>query len=208
MHLDDGTVQQSSNEGYSWIQLVNGQYIIAVYLHAYAYDRGYLMTGEARMFYTTDTAQQWLPIDLPAPPNEFGLGLLSFHPLQSDWLIYTGQQDCGDDKTNCRAEAYYSLNHGRSWNLIEKYVRTCTWARTSDLKIDQRLILCESYRDKKGNQKAFTSNPLEFVEGGDYFKNRRKMFDNVVGFAKFSEYLLVAEVGLNCLMHWGVLILV
>ncbi|CAE6471894.1 hypothetical protein ACGC1H_003813 [Rhizoctonia solani] len=195
VQLDDGKVHQSSNEGYSWIQLVSGEYIIAVYMHLFADDRAYLITGKDKMYYTTDTAQQWLPIDLPASPNQFGLGLLSFHPTQSDWLIYTGQQNCGEDKSNCHAEAFYSLNHGRSWNSIEKYVKTCTWARSSDLRIDPRLILCESYRDKKGNQRTFTgANPLEFVEGGDYFKNKRKMFDNVVGFAKFSEYLLVAEV--------------
>lgn len=173
---------------------MNGQYFIAVYMHQYSFDRAYLITDKGKMYYTTDTAEQWLPIDLPAPPNQFSLGLLSFHPLQSDWLLYTGQKDCGSDNTNCRAEAYYTLDHGRSWSLVEKYVRTCTWARTSDLRIDQRLILCESYRDKKGNQRSFAGNPLEFVEGGDFFRNKRKMFDNVVGFAKFSEYLLVAEV--------------
>jgi hypothetical protein len=163
-------------------------------MHLYADDRAYLITNKNKLYYTTDTAQQWLPLDLPVSPNQFGLGLLSFHPLQSDWLIYTGQDSCGDDKTNCRAEAYYTLNHGRSWTLVEKYVKTCTWARTANLRIDQHLILCESYRDKRGNQLGFANNPLEFIEGSDYFKNKRKMFDNVVGFAKFSEYLLVAEV--------------
>ncbi|KAF8677682.1 Vacuolar protein sorting/targeting protein VPS10 [Rhizoctonia solani] len=194
VQLDDGTVHQSSNEGYSWTQLVNGEYIIAVYMHLYADDRAYLITNKDKLYYTTDTAQQWLALDLPAPPNQFGLGLLSFHPLQSDWLIYTGQTNCGSDKTNCHVEAYYTLNHGRTWTSIEKYVKTCTWARTANLRIDQHLILCESYRDKKGNQLSFANNPLEFIEGSEYFKNKRKMFDNVVGFAKFSEYLLVAEV--------------
>ncbi|GAB1518497.1 vacuolar protein sorting/targeting protein PEP1 [Rhizoctonia solani] len=194
VQLDDGTVHQSSNEGYSWTQLVNGEYIIAVYMHLYADDRAYLITNKDKLYYTTDTAQQWLALDLPAPPNQFGLGLLSFHPLQSDWLIYTGQTDCGSDKSNCHVEAYYTLNHGRTWTSIEKYVKTCTWARTANLRIDQHLILCESYRDKKGNQLSFANNPLEFIEGSEYFKNKRKMFDNVVGFAKFSEYLLVAEV--------------
>ncbi|ELU44262.1 signal sequence binding protein [Rhizoctonia solani AG-1 IA] len=203
VQLDDGTVHQSSNEGYSWTQLVNGEYIIAVYMHLYADDRAYLITNKDKLYYTTDTAQQWLALDLPAPPNQFGLGLLSFHPLQSDWLIYTGQTDCGSDKSNCHVEAYYTLNHGRTWTSIEKYVKTCTWARTANLRIDQHLILCESYRDKKGNQLSFANNPLEFIEGSEYFKNKRKMFDNVVGFAKFSEYLLVAEVSQGAIQRVG-----
>ncbi|KAG8725549.1 vacuolar protein sorting/targeting protein PEP1 [Ceratobasidium sp. 395] len=196
LQLDDGTVHQSSNEGYSWTMLQNGHYFIAVYLHEFSHDRAYLFTDKAQMYYTTDTAQQWLPMNLPTPPNGLGIGLLSFHPLQSDWLIFTGSRDCeGNDVSNCHAEAFYTINHGRDWYSIEKYVRTCTWARTSDLRIDQRLILCESYRDKKGNQKSFGGeNPLEFVEGSQFFKDKRKVFNSVVGFAKFSEYLLVAEV--------------
>jgi hypothetical protein len=59
------------------------------------------------------------------------------------------------------------------------------------------LILCESYRDKQGNQAAFGShNPLELVIGGNFFAKdeRKRLFEQVVGFATFSEYLLVAEV--------------
>jgi hypothetical protein len=147
------------------------------------------------MYYTTDTARQWLPMNLPTSPNGLGIGLLSFHPSQSDWLIFTGWRNCDGDSTNCHSEAFYTLDHGRNWNSVETYVRTCTWARTSELRIDRQLILCESYRDKKGNQKSFNGeNPLQFVEGAEFFKDKRKVFDNVVGFAKFSEYLLVAEV--------------
>lgn len=196
IQLDDGTVYQSSNEGYSWISLMGGRYFIAVYMHEFSFDRAYLFTDKDEMYYTTDTAEQWLPMKLPTTPNGLGINLLSFHPLQSDWLIFTGWRDCeGNDVSNCHAEAFYTLDHGRNWFTIEKYVRTCTWARTSDLRIDARLILCESYRDKRGNQKSFgPENPLEFVEGSDLFKNKRKMFNSIVGFAKFSEYLLVAEV--------------
>ncbi|KAF8600483.1 signal sequence binding protein [Ceratobasidium sp. AG-I] len=198
LHLDDGSVQQSSNEGYSWTTLLGGRYIIAVFMHQFTYDRAYLFTDKAEMYYTTDTGQQWLPMALPGKPNGFGVGLLSFHPTQPDWLIFSSEQGCDGDSSSCRVEAYYTLDHGRNWKSVEQYVRTCTWARTSDLKIDRELILCESYRDKKGNQKRFNGdNPLEFVEGSGYFKNKRKMFDNVVGFAKFSEYLLVAEVKPN-----------
>jgi hypothetical protein len=37
-------------------------------------------------------------------------------------------------------------------------------------------------------------NPLALVEGTEYFKKQKKIFDEVVGFTKFSEFLVVAEV--------------
>ena len=35
---------------------------------------------------------------------------------------------------------------------------------------------------------------MPLVSGCDFFKKKVKIFDEVVGFAKFSEYLIVAEV--------------
>ena len=60
---------------------------------------------------------------------------------------------------------------------------------------DPTEILCESHRDKTGNQRLFQmDNPLELIEGTDYYRKKKKLFDQVVGFAKFSEFLIVAEV--------------
>lgn len=41
-----------------------------------------------------------------------------------------------------------------------------------------------------------SENPMELVVGGNFFERgrKRKMFDQVVGFAKFSEFLVVASV--------------
>ncbi len=80
---------------------------------------------------------------------------------------------------------------------MESYVRNCAWARDAELKIDSTQVLCESYRDKKGNQRTFqvNDNPLQLVGGTSFFsKNKRVLFERVVGFAKFSEFLIVAEV--------------
>jgi hypothetical protein len=81
---------------------------------------------------------------------------------------------------------------------VEKYVRNCAWARDKGLLVDPSQILCESYRDKTGSQRYFQlgTNPMQLVSGRDFYKKRTKMFDEIVGFAKFSEYLIVAEVRL------------
>lgn len=79
--------------------------------------------------------------------------------------------------------------------MVDNYIRNCAWAEDAALFVDPTEIICESYRDKVGSQKMFQQdNPLELVEGQNYYQKKKKLFDNVVGFAKFSQYLIVAEV--------------
>lgn len=146
------------------------------------------------MFYTKDTGKTWNSFSAPSRPNTFGAQILHFHP-NSDYLIWTGDADCDNNGPNCHAEAQYSTNNGGTWTLIEKYVRNCAWARDKQLKIDQTEVICESYRDKKGNQHYFPpTNALELIGGTSFYREKKKFFDRVVGFAKFSEFLIVAEV--------------
>jgi hypothetical protein len=166
-------------------------------MHSHSNDRAFLITTGRVVSYTTDGARSWNTFEAPLPPNNFNIPLMSFHPQQTDWLIWVGDADCSDRSSDCHAEAWYTVDNGRHWDLMERYVRQCAWARDSELKIDEKLVLCESYRDKKGKQAVFGStNPLELVIGGNFFSgnNRKRLFKQVVGFATFSEYLLVAEV--------------
>jgi hypothetical protein len=81
---------------------------------------------------------------------------------------------------------------------VEDYVRNCAWTKDRSINADPNEILCESHRDKKGAQNAFPApNPLELVVGENFFRRKTKLFDQVVGFAKFSEYLVVAAVSLR-----------
>ncbi|ORY35539.1 hypothetical protein BCR39DRAFT_567933 [Naematelia encephala] len=194
LELADGTIWQSSNEAFSWKQLAAGNSFLGVTMHSYAPERAYLITNQRKVFYTTDTGRSWNTFTTPMEPNNLGIPILDFHPTKSDWLIYTGSTDCTATlSNNCHAVAYYSTDHGRRWKQIEQYVRTCAWARDSRLKIDEREIICESYRNKKGSQKSGDYNPLELIAGANYYSKKIKLFDAVVGFASFSEYLLVAQ---------------
>lgn len=129
------------------------------------------------------------------PPNNFGAVIMHFHP-QTDYLLWTGNKNCENGNEDCHTEAYYSQDNGRNWNFVESYVRNCAWARDAELRIDQTLIICESFKEKKGNQKRFNANDnhLQLVAGSSFFGNKKVLFDRVVGFAKFSEFLVVAEV--------------
>ena len=199
VRLEDNTVWQSSNEGYTWQRLLAdepGVAIVAFYHHAYSNDRAYLITNTNRYWYTTDTGKTWNHLDAPLPPNTFGLFILHFHPDHSDYLLWTGSRDCESPFTNnCRAEAFYSRDNGREWVPVDTYVRNCAWARDTKLLVDKNQIFCESYAVKQGDQRVFgPSNPLQLISGRDFYAEKTKVFEHVVGFAKFSEFLIVAEV--------------
>lgn len=198
MRLADHTVWQSSNEGYVWSQLFPGKRFLAFYHHKYTSDRAYLITDTDSFYYTTDTGKTWRDLRAPSPVNTFGAQVLRFHPI-SDYLIWTGNKDCTGSLENCHAEARYSRDNGRNWVFVENYVRNCAWAKDAELESDPNEIICESFRDKKGSQKFFQGdNPLQLVAGSNFYGKKRTLFEHVVGFAKFSEFLVVAEVVSVC----------
>lgn len=195
MQLYDGTIWQSSNEGYTWQQLKPEERLLTFYMHTYSDDRAYLFTGDTHYFYTTDGARSWNIAEAPLPPTRQAPQILAFHPTLSDTLIWMGDADCSGNLENCHVEAHITFDHGRNWNLVEKYIKQCAFARDSGFKVDGKEIICESYREKTGRQSSFDmSNPLQLVIGTDWFATKQVIFNQVVGFATFSEYLLVAEI--------------
>ncbi|SCV67566.1 BQ2448_5177 [Microbotryum intermedium] len=193
---DKNRVWESQNEGFSWRQVSEGKHFVAMTMHAHAKDRAYLITDTRTVYYTSDQGVTWNTFTAPTDPNGLGIPLLDFHPLRSDWLIWTGQQSCADpDSMSCRGIAHYTKNNGRSWDKIDEYVRVCSWGRDKQLHIDEKIIFCESYRDKTGNQRtAFSrNNPLQLVSGDNFFSSRKVVFPSVVGFATFEQYMVVAK---------------
>ncbi|KAI0057638.1 Oligoxyloglucan reducing end-specific cellobiohydrolase [Artomyces pyxidatus] len=195
VRLSDNSIWQSSNEGYTWSHLFPDETFLAFYHHKFTNDRAYLLTAARKFYYTTDTGRSWNALPVPTVPNTFGAQVLHFHPENSDYLIWTGNEGCTGFAENCHAEAHFSRDNGRRWNLVEKYVRNCAWARDSGLLVDPSQIICESYKDKAGSQRFFNTgnNPLQLWGGADFYNKKTKLFDAVVGFTKFSEYLIVAE---------------
>lgn len=163
-------------------------------MHTHSNERAYLITESSKYFYTTDGGQWWHLQNAPSRPNTFGVPALRFQP-RSDYLIWIGDVGCDGSAENCRAQARYSRDHGRTWQFIEDYVLNCDWARDKELHVDQNQILCESYQNKQGSQRFFgNDNALQLISGRDYYSKKTKLFEHVVGFTKFSEYLIVAEV--------------
>lgn len=194
IRLEDHSIWQSSNEGYTWTQLFPDQHFLGFYHHKYSDDRAYLVTNTDRYYYTVDGGQSWHERRAPTPPNSFSAPVLRFHP-NTDLVIWTGNRDCSGRGEKCHAEAQYSRNNGASWNLVDGYVRNCAWAKDAELDTDPHYILCESYKNKRGSQhNVEQGNPLELIGGTNFYQSKQKIFDDVVGFAKFSEFLVVAQV--------------
>jgi hypothetical protein len=198
VRLTDNSVWQSANEGYSWTRIADKDEIFALYVHPFSRDRAYLVASGRKVYYTTNRGQNWDTFTPPTRTNIFGLKALSFHPLETDYLIWTGTRGCDRIAGECAAEAQYSTNNGNDWGMVEKYVRNCEWARDKELLIDAKRIMCESYHDKKGDQRSFgRKNHIQLVIGSPFYKKKQTLFDSIVGFAKFAEYLLVAEVSFD-----------
>jgi Sortilin, neurotensin receptor 3, len=209
VQLQDASIWLSANEGYTWNRLFPEETFLTFYLHSFTPDRAYLITPSGEFYFTTDTGRSWNHRTAPKPPNTFGALTLHFHADHSDWIIWTGDEDCtgGAAVAECHAEAWFSRDNGRQWKFVEKYVRNCAWARDKGLLVDPSQILCESYKNKTGSQHTFQmgSNPLQLVSGRDFFSKKDKLFDEIVGFTTFSEYLIVAEVRRVVLNSLGVL---
>ncbi|CAD6935704.1 unnamed protein product, partial [Tilletia controversa] len=201
-HCLDGSIWLSSNEGLTWNALkdVGGDHgdghALGVIPHRYSHDRAYLIGRGRRVWYTTDRGSNWGVFDAPDVPNSMGLNLLEFNPRNPDWLIWSGQYDCEHiSSPNCRARAWYSTDGGNYWEKLDEYVKTCAWPHIEHFKENPQTIICESYKSKSGSQRSFTqaNNPLELIVGDKFYKSKKKIFDNVVDFATFSEFILVGE---------------
>ncbi len=157
--------------------------------------RAYLVTAGQIVHYTADGGRTWQWFSVPLATNTFGIPALDFHPNNPDWLICTGSRNCDDARaTDCHAEAYYTTDHGRNWKRVENYVRTCSWLRDTKLRLDPKTIVCESYSQKTGSQRAPNAgNKLQIVLGESFYSKQTTLFDDAIAFATFDEYFVVAK---------------
>ena len=122
--------------------------------------------------------------------------VMSFHNVESDYLLYLGEKDCDTSLSmDCHSEAYYSHDNGRTWNPIGTYIRNCIWGHDGAVdQADHHAVLCEQYRERSGNQRTFFGNQLEYATSTDYFSNKQVVFDDIAGVAVFGKYIIVAVV--------------
>ncbi|KAG0226451.1 vacuolar protein sorting/targeting protein PEP1 [Actinomortierella wolfii] len=193
-------VHISFNEGKEWAPVKFGDDVTVVGLqrHPYAKDRAIITTNSRKHWITRDYGVNWDPIELPSYPNALGLGLWSFHPEEPDWMLYMGDNgNCGYSRDGrCYSEAHFSRDGGQTWAGLARWVRSCNFARdTRFTLVPKEGIFCEQYADQSGSQKTAMSrrDPVQLIYTDDWGRNGKLLFEATVGYAIYSEYMIVAE---------------
>lgn len=197
MRTKDGDVFRSRDQGEYWSKVYEGERFVSIIQHPYDHGYAYLITADAKAYYTKDQGQTWDELNIPMKPNSFGYPPIDMHPKHPDWLIWLGSTGCDSIfAQDCHTTAYYTKNNGQDWVEIDTYTRLCSWARDTRFETNDELIYCQSYRNKHGSQLNFHSdNPQQLLASRDFFQSdRRTLFENVLGFATFEEYMVVAEI--------------
>ncbi|CAG8720980.1 25965_t:CDS:10, partial [Gigaspora rosea] len=184
-------IWKSTDQGYSW-ELIEGLKDVNVLSMI---QNPYFKDNSETQYYTTDAGKDIKSMTVPKKPNLLELPILDFHPAEKAWLIYTSSEECEDDfSLNCKALAHYTQNHGAKWKPLDEYVRICSWALDTKFIVDKDLIFCESYEYKEGSQRSFINNPLQFWSSNNFGKDKTIIFNDIVGFATFEQYMVVAEI--------------
>lgn len=191
---DDETIIMRTNRretylthdhGKTWVEAIDDE-IVAIYPHQYFSDRVYMITASKRVYYSENRGQAIHHFDAPEAPNQDHLQILSFHPHEKDWLLWTGGKDCEGFGTDCHSVAHVSKKHGEEWTTLLKYVRKCQWVAQEGRNAKEELVFCEQFKDED------VANPLQLVASDDWFDHKTVHFNDVINFATMSEFIIVA----------------
>jgi hypothetical protein len=175
------------DHGKTWEEILKHEKIVAIYPHRYFNDVVYFITEGRKVFYTTDRGRRFHQFEAPSPPNAQGLQILSFHPHQKDWLIWTGSKDCERSAADCHAVAYVSTDRGDQWTTLLRYVRKCQFVAAEGTRRHEKLIFCTQHVGEN------PKHALQLMASDDFFKENHTMhFNDTIEFATMSEFIVVA----------------
>ena len=186
MRTENG-VFLSHDHGKKWEQILPDEAIDAIYPHPYFNDMVFFITPTKKVLYSTDRGENIREFQAEDPPNKEGYPVLSFHPKNKDWFIWTGAREC-DNPSTCHSVASLTQDRGDHWKTLQRYVGKCEFINSFErMDRDEKLIYCE-VRDEDDPQ-----NPMKLVSSDDFFSASPKVhFQNVVDFATMSEFIVVA----------------
>ncbi|SMQ45937.1 unnamed protein product [Zymoseptoria tritici ST99CH_3D7] len=180
-------VFKTHDHGKSWIPVLKEEEVLAIYPHQYQNDRVYLVTPSKKVYFSTDFAKNFHSFDAPEEPNRAHVQVLTFHPKEKDWLIWTGGRDCKGDQ--CLTVAQVSRKHGESWETMLRAVRKCQFVYREDRENSDSMVLCEQYENENENKEG-ASRLL--VSSTDWFEHKQEVKRDVIAFATMAEYIVVA----------------
>ncbi|KAF9211069.1 vacuolar protein sorting/targeting protein PEP1 [Podila verticillata] len=190
-------VHISRNEGKDWDRVEVEGSIISLERHPYERSTAVITTAGHKQYITQDKGDNWDALDLPVVPalSFRNYDFWSFHPSESGWFIFMGEKDCGYEGNNrCHAEAYVTRDAGKHWAGLADWVKSCSWAQDNKFKrVNFQGIYCEQYADKSVSQKQLSQSTTRFVYSGDFMASVNTLYEEIVGYAIYSEYLVLAE---------------
>jgi hypothetical protein len=201
MHTDRG-VFMSTDHGKNFEQILADKQINGIIPHPYFNDMVFFLTaGSTKVYYSTERGNNIREITAPLPPNNDNLPVMSFHPKNKDWIIWTGAKDC-DSPQGCHSEASVTTDRFDNWKTLQRFVGRCEFIKETESiyqtkpedkeseKSRDKLIYCE-VRERESKDRE--NNPWKLVSSDDFFDEAPKVhFTNVVEFATMSEFLVVA----------------
>ncbi|KAL7269099.1 vacuolar protein sorting/targeting protein PEP1 [Rhizina undulata] len=190
MRTDNDEVYISHDHGKEWEQILKDVKVVAIYPHSYIFDTVYFITPTAEVWFTVDRGENFDYIKVPSPPNRHDLQVMDFHPIKSEWLIWTGYKDC-ENKMTCHAVAWYTTDRGEEWHELLPFVGTCKWIRGQRQNvISDKLVFCEHLEKEDGS----SNTAVQLVASDDFFKDERVHFQDIIGYATMQEFIIVASV--------------
>ncbi|KAJ3278942.1 vacuolar protein sorting/targeting protein PEP1 [Borealophlyctis nickersoniae] len=198
-------VHMSPDNGKTWENILKDAGTIpAMFKDPFRGDRAYFITTKNQVWYTSDAGKNFAKMDVPLPAsNQVATShILRTHGKDPNLLIWTGDAgSCLGAYGDCRAEAYYSTDHGRSWHKLLTYVDMCIFADNGKfVPAGERGVLCLEFDLKEGDQRAGQrSSERQLVwsddvkKGTDGFTVKLKRIVHS-GVALFEEFAVAAMV--------------
>jgi hypothetical protein len=186
MRTDKRQVFISHDGGKKWDQVLPDAEIVSIYPHQYNQDSVYLITPSKKVYYSENRGVNFHHFEAPEAPNQDRVQILTFHPTQKDWLIWTGGKDCSGFGTDCHAVAHVSKKNGEDWSSLLRFVRKCQFVAREDRSGSDSMIFCEQYQEED------PSKPLQLLSSDDWFEHKKTHFEDVISFATMSEFIIVA----------------
>ena len=188
MRTSENKIYITKDHGKTWDHLLKDkkEEITAIYPNPYFNDWVFFLTPGKKVYYSRDRGVNIHDFEVETEPNRDGLPVLSFHPTNDNWFIWTGAVDC-KTKTGCHSDAFITEDRGSHWKTLLRYVRKCEFIKEEGRGESVQLVYCEQYKEERLDQ------PLQLVSSEDWFaKDPDPIFTSVVDFATMSEFIIVA----------------
>lgn len=185
MLTDNQEVQMTKDHGKTWQQILKDEPIAGIKPHDYFNDIVYFLTRSEKVFYSVDRGENIRFFEAhDKPTTTFGLPVLSFHEKYQDYILWTGSRECPGDR--CHDVVSYSTDRGDEWKTLIRYARKCEFIKPEGRQDRENLIYCEQYEKENMN------NALQLFSSDNWFAKSDKHFDDIIGFATMSEFIVVA----------------